>query len=175
MKDKLIIAAALIILIAVVATCNKCWVGPASETKTDTVYVQVKDSTDWYRPEVTVIVGGQIPGKPQPVRVDSFIVYEKVPEYIVDTVLVLNDFYSKIYYSDTTKTKYGNIVVQDTVTQNRIAARRVLTDFKIPEITKTIIPKDKKWGIGFQGGYGLLNGKPSPYIGVGLHYSIIKF
>lgn len=175
MKDKLIIALALFILIAFVATCNKCWVGPAPEVKTDTVYVHVKDSTAWYRPEVSVIVGGQIPGKPQPARVDSFIVYEKVPEYRVDTVLVLNDFYSKVYYSDTTKTKYGNIVVQDTVTQNRIAARRVLTDFKIPEITKTIVPKDKRWGIGFQAGYGINNSKLSPYLGIGVHYSFIKF
>ena len=48
-------------------------------------------------------------------------------------------------------------------------------------ITKEIkmVTKPKRWGIGLQAGYGvsLHNGQlfPSPYIGVGLSYSIINW
>jgi hypothetical protein len=156
-----------VLLIASVVTCNKCC-GPKPpewELRTDTVYVYVKDSTTWYKPEVVVVT--------KPARVDSFIAFEKI--YVTDTVEVLNDYYSKVYYSDTTKTKYGNVVIQDTVTQNRIAARRVLTDFKIPEITITKYPKPTRWAIGPQVGYGFTYDKPSPYIGVGIQYSLFKF
>jgi hypothetical protein len=156
-------------LVASVITCNKCYgpKPPKVETKIDTVYVYVRDSTKWYVPvpEVVVIT--------KPGRIDSFIAYDKI--IVRDTVEVMNDYYSKVYYSDTTQTKYGSVVIQDTVTQNRIAARRVLTDFKIPEITKTIYPKKTRWSIGPQVGYGFTYNKPSPYIGVGLQYSLIKF
>jgi hypothetical protein len=175
MKDKLIIAAGLIFLIAVVATCNTCWVTPTVITK-DTVYVHVKDSTNWYRPQITSIQGAAIPD-PSKVRVDSFTTIEHVVVYVpmnVDTAAILADYFSKIYYSDTTKTKYGNVIIKDTVTQNRIAARQVITDFKIPEvtITKTISPKRKQWSIGPQFGYGA---NQKPYVGIGMTYSLIKF
>jgi hypothetical protein len=156
-----------VLLIASVITCNRCCNPnpPEWEVRTDTVYVYVKDSTKWYKPEVVVIT--------KPERVDSFIAYEKI--YVTDTVEILNDYYSKVYYSDTTKTKYGSVVIQDTVTQNRIAARRVFTDFKIPEITITKYPKPTRWSIGPQVGYGFTYNKPSPYIGVGIQYSLFKF
>ena len=93
----------------------------------------------------------------------------------IDTAAILTDYYAKVFYRDTSKTKYGNVIIEDTVTRNRIAARRVLTDFKIPEITKTITEKPKRFGIGVQAGYGVFNNKPSPYVGVGFHYSFIKF
>lgn len=42
---------------------------------------------------------------------------------------------------------------------------------------KLDVPRDKKFGIGLQMGYGIgFNAKsPTPYVGVGLQYSIIKF
>jgi hypothetical protein len=175
MKDKIIIAGALLFLLMVVITCNKCWVTPTVVTK-DTVYVHVKDSTNWYRPQITSIQGGAIPD-PTKVRVDTLTKFEKVVVYIpanIDTGVILADYYSKVFYSDTTKTKYGNVIIKDTVTQNRISARQVITDFKIPEvtITKTITPKRKQWSIGPQFGYGA---NQKPYIGIGITYSLIKF
>ena len=183
MKDKLIIAAALIILIAVVCTCNRCWVPRQPEVRTDTVYVSVHDTTPWYTPSITVIQGGQIPeestkaqGIRYKVRVDSFIAYEKVfIKTKVDTAAILTDYYAKVFYRDTVKNDYGHVIIEDSVTQNRIAARRVLTDFKIPEITKTITEKPKRFGVGVQAGYGVFNNKLTPYVGVGFHYSFIKF
>ena len=43
--------------------------------------------------------------------------------------------------------------------------------------TKTIIPKpkQKKWGIGIQAGYGASENGLSPYIGIGVTYSLIRF
>ena len=179
MKDKLIIAAAFIILIAVVCTCNRCWIPHQPEVRTDTVYISVKDSTNWHRPNITVIEGGQIPTEKTTykVRVDSFIAYEKVYVPVkIDTAAILTDYYAKVFYRDTSKTKYGSVIIEDSVTQNRIAARRVLTDFKIPEITKTITEKPKRFSLGIQAGAGFTNNlKPSPYVGVGLNYSLINF
>ena len=174
MKEKLIIAAAFVFLVAVVATCNTCWV-PRVETRTDTVYVHTVDSTSWYRPQITTIQGGAIQA-PARVRVDSFTVFEKGEiRYVpvpADTAAILADYFARVYYSDTTQTKYGTVIIQDTVTQNRIAARRVITDFKIPEITKTSTPKHRPWSIGPQVGYGI---NQKPYIGIGITYSLLKF
>jgi hypothetical protein len=166
-KQTIIIIVLFVLLVASVVTCNKCCNPKPPEVKVriDTVYVHVKDSTVWYKPEVVVIT--------KPGRVDSFIAYDKI--IVRDTVEVMNDYYSKVYYSDTTQIKYGSVVIQDTVTQNRIAARRVFTDFKIPEITITKYPKPTRWSIGPQVGYGFTYNKPSPYIGVGVQYSLFKF
>ena len=43
--------------------------------------------------------------------------------------------------------------------------------------TKTIIPKTspKRWGIGIQAGYGASEDGLSPYIGIGVTYSLIRF
>ena len=43
--------------------------------------------------------------------------------------------------------------------------------------TKTIIPKPnpKRWGIGIQAGYGASEDGLSPYIGIGVTYSLIRF
>lgn len=43
--------------------------------------------------------------------------------------------------------------------------------------TKTVIPKPnpKRWGIGIQAGYGASEDGLSPYIGIGVTYSLIRF
>lgn len=47
------------------------------------------------------------------------------------------------------------------------------------EVTKTVMPKPKKWHVGVSAGYGacLLNETPvlSPYLGIGITYSIFSF
>ena len=42
-------------------------------------------------------------------------------------------------------------------------------------VTTTIREKPDKWHVGVQGGYGISKGGLSPYIGIGLTYSIISF
>lgn len=47
------------------------------------------------------------------------------------------------------------------------------------EVTKTVMPEPKKWHVGVSAGYGacLLNETPvlSPYLGIGITYSIFSF
>jgi hypothetical protein len=131
MKHTLTLLAVFIILLFALYTCNRCNPVNIDEPKIDTVFVPVKDSSGWYKPTVKVI------RTVQPVRVDSFVQFDKV--FVeVDTAAILKDYYSKVFYSDTTKTKYGNVIIKDTVTENRISARQVITDFNIPVITKTV-------------------------------------
>jgi hypothetical protein len=159
MKDKLIIAGGLIFILCVVITCNRCWIEPIQPPKTDTVYV--KEQTAVYRPNITVYEPGRIPTEVKTetkylVRVDSFIQYDK--EYItmnIDTAAILADYYAKVFYSDTVKSKYGHIVIQDSVTQNRIASRQVSTDFKLPEK----VEKKGQMYFGLTGGYNIADHK----------------
>lgn len=68
-------------------------------------------------------------------QVDSFIAFDRLP---VDTAAILKDYYSKVYYKDSSLTKWGAILIMDTITKNRIAGRSVITDFTIPVVTNTI-------------------------------------
>jgi hypothetical protein len=61
-----------------------------------------------------------------------------------DTAAIVERFYQKVFYSDTQTNKYGKIVIDDTVYKNRIASRRVITDFKVPEVTNTVTLKQKR-------------------------------
>jgi hypothetical protein len=138
MKHTLTLLAVFIILLFALYTCNRCNPVNIDEPKIDTVFVKVKDSSGWYRPNITTIEPGRIPAnKPKPESVDSFPTFEEEP-FFVDTAAILKDYYSKVFYSDTTKTRYGNVIIKDTVTENRISARQVITDFNIPVITKTV-------------------------------------
>ena len=47
--------------------------------------------------------------------------------------------------------------------------------YKEYHITKTIVEKPKRWHVGLQGGYGMSKDGLTPYIGVGLSYSILSF
>jgi len=51
----------------------------------------------------------------------------------VDTLAILSDYYTKIYYIDTISVDtLGFIYLNDTITQNRIYSRQVTTDLYIP-------------------------------------------
>ncbi len=125
------------ILLCKLFTCGKCG-GQGGVVKTDTIKLLVKDSTAQYTPAITAIEPGRIEQKiryvPVPGRVDSFVQYEMLA---VDTAAILKDYYARIFYDDPVTTKYGVIHIKDTVSKNRIASRKVETDFTIPVVTKT--------------------------------------
>lgn len=54
-----------------------------------------------------------------------------------DTAKILARYYQTVAYSDTQKVQYGSVVINDTVTQNRIIARGMKTSFLIPTIKET--------------------------------------
>ena len=85
------------------------------ETKTQTVYRKGKDITH----EVEVVK--EIPAN-------------------VDTASILKDYYAKVFYNDTFKLKdtLGYIVINDTISKNRIAGRKFNSSINVPTIKETL-------------------------------------
>lgn len=80
----------------------------------------------------------------------------------IDTLAILKDYYTKYYYSDTLKIDtVGYAIINDTITQNFIAARKIKTNILIPTttITKEIYLNENElyWGLGLQGRTDQLN------------------
>lgn len=130
----IVIIAALLAIILLQRSCNKC-PSPASVTKTDTVYVTVRDTFVDEHPIPIEVFNST--GQLQPITLrDTFFSVIKEP---VDTAAILNDYYLTRIYSDTAIFKYGKLMIRDTVTQNKLRGRRVLGVFdSIPIITKTV-------------------------------------
>jgi hypothetical protein len=103
-----------------------------AKTVMDTTYVTHRDTVREHVPVPFRVKGETIrvvsPGK---------VVYVDRPAH-VDTATILSAFYSKVYYTDTARMKWGSIFIRDTLTQNRIVGRSVMTDFSLPTITKTV-------------------------------------
>ena len=89
------------------------------ETKTQVVYRKGKDITH----EVEVVK--EIPAN-------------------VDTLSILKNYYSRVFYRDTFKLKdsLGYFVINDTITKNKIASRKVESSIKIPTIKETLYLKE---------------------------------
>lgn len=108
--------------------------------KIDTVFVKVKADTQ-YVPEII--------GVTNTIHVTKYL-HDTLTEFEVridptDTAAILQRFYQKVFYSDTQNVKtYGSIIIQDSVTQNRITSRRLQTNLSIPEVTKTITLRDRR-------------------------------
>lgn len=108
--------------------------------KVDTVLVTVHDTIPKYVPKY-------IKGKTE---------YVDVPAN-VDTLAILKDYYTKYSYKDTVAvSSYGNGVISDEVTQNKIVSRKIEWDLKIPIVKETITVKElPKNQIYIGGGVGL--------------------
>lgn len=107
---------------------DKPTVNAVQVTAIDTQYIR---HTDTLTQTITKPYAVYRPSKTQ---VDSFIAFEPLP---FDTAAFLQTYFGEAYYRDTTETQYGSIIIEDTLHQNRIAGRRVLTDFTIPTTTIT--------------------------------------
>lgn len=136
------------IIIAILSFFRSCkgtgLFGLFGSKKTDTI--SIKSDTVWmiaqgdtvYVPKVQTITNTFY----KPVyRTDTLESFEVLP---ADTATIIARFWQKAYYSDTQTHQYGNIIIQDTVYKNRIASRRLITNFKIPEVTNTITVKQNK-------------------------------
>jgi hypothetical protein len=151
-----ILLLAAIVFILFQQTCgtrSKC-PDQVETVKVDTSYIIENFKSTWQKPKPdTIIREGK---KPKPV-----IIYQDGPAtYImndVDTAAILQDYFAKVYYSDSLQTQYGMITVEDSISQNRIQARRWLTNFTIPAITKTVTqatkPRSQLYA-GFSGLFG---------------------
>lgn len=80
----------------------------------------------------------------------------------IDTATVIQDYYSKYFYSDTVKVDtIGNLVINDTICQNTIFKRNINTNIVIPtlHVTKTVYVNKTEfyWGLGLGGNAGQIN------------------
>lgn len=148
-----IILAACVGYILFLQTCGtrrSCPEPQATAVKVDTGYIIDQFKSKWAKPEPdTVIKPGKAPAPK--------IIYRDTGSMIVqpvDTAAILQDYFARVFYRDTLQTQYGNLVVEDTISQNRIQARRWLTNFSIPTVTKTVTlsqPPRNQLYVGFSG------------------------
>lgn len=103
----------------------------------------------WSKPNPDTII---LPGKRMPAPQPDTIYVPGEPYVIVepvDTAAILQDYYAKVVYkdssaiTDSTELNYGTAYVSDTVSQNRIQARQWSFKLSLPVITKTVTVSEK--------------------------------
>lgn len=130
----------------------------------DTVYIPVKNDTV-YQP-IPVVKYQYITRT----RIDTLTEFEVHIEP-ADTAGILREYHSTYVYSDTQKIQYGNIVINDTVTRNKIVKRGFQSNLNIPVITKEVVLTQPKRTIGYFGISGLGNGN-QPVYALGADFSL---
>lgn len=142
-------------IILLIRTCNSCefFGGKRQDTvsvKVDTIWAASKSDTVYIPQLLTVTHTKTIY---QPVyRTDTLETFEVLP---TDTAAILARYYQKAFYSDTQKVQYGQVIIQDTVTTNRIVSRRFQTSFNIPVVEKTVTLTQPKRIIAYIGVSGI--------------------
>lgn len=132
--------------------CNKVTCPEiVSRTETKDTVIVVSDKVDSSAPAAPTLVKST---KPQPVRVDSFIVFEKA-----DTAAILANCAMQNSYSETYRLPQGRVRVDNTTQNNEITSQRVFLDSVqqmviTNTITNTVAEKKKNtvW-FGASGGY----------------------
>ena len=145
-----ILIVGLVVIILLMRQCD----GEKPVVKT---IVETKETVRWDTvriPEVTYVPKWQT----KIVRVTDTIPQD------IDTMEILKDYYAKYFYSDTLDIdSIGNIVINDTITQNKIFARKPKVNIQIPTITKEIVitkiinEREFYYGVGLQGSTDQLN------------------
>ena len=97
-------------------------------------------------------------------RTHTITEYDTIPANI-DTLSILKDYYTKYFYTDTLDLDtLGNIVINDTISQNLITSRKIIPNIYIPTTTierDSLISKNE-----FYYGFGLAgNRQQFNYIG----------
>ena len=88
-------------------------------------------------------------------------IHDTIPT-IVDTLYILKDYYATYAYADTLNLdSIGNIIINDTITQNLIISRKITPNVLIPTttITNTVYINNREFygGLGLQGRTNQLN------------------
>ena len=128
--------------------CNKNnnQVEPEIITKIEVKYDTLKTIKETYIPKwKTKII----------TKIDTF-------QQSIDTLAILQDYYTKYFYQDTIKIDtIGYVVLNDTITKNTIFSRDVKTNiiYSTTTITKEIYLNNREfyWGIGLHGRTNQLN------------------
>jgi hypothetical protein len=137
-----LVTAALIIYILWLTQCNKPKPCTSGNYTVDTAAIIEKYTTGWTKPKPDTIiriktVTRQIPGQPPAPVFVEVIRDREVPIILTaeDTMRILEDYFAKVPYTDSVKTKYGMIKIHDVISKNRIDSRRWDIDLATPVLT----------------------------------------
>lgn len=119
--------------------------------KHDTVWTEVKRDTQ-YIPHIDTIIHTI----PVPFYIDDTLYLEAFRE--IDTAAILKDYYAKRYYKDSQSVFDGYVLINDTISQNKITHREFIANFKIPHDSTTVTLKQPKRSI-FYIGAGIMGSK----------------
>ena len=138
----------LVIIIILLRSCNGRGnsVGPQIITEIETKYDTIQTLKETYIPKwQTKIVTETI------IETDTFL-------QPIDTLAILQDYYTKYSYQDTIKIDtLGYAIINDTITKNSIFSRDIKTYFTLPSTTVTNKIYLNK--IEFYGGLGVVGGR----------------
>lgn len=112
--------------------------------KIDTQWVQTKKDTA-YTPSPYAIYYTK-----EKVLHDTLEIFDTVP-LTVDTVRILQQYFAKRFYSDTEIVKYGYVIINDTVTQNRIIGRGLKENLSVPVVKETVVLSQPKRNVAYIG------------------------
>jgi len=132
-----------------------------------------RDSTDTVYVPTPVYIRDTIAGKPKPYAVhDTLETFEyEVKVEPVDTAAILKQYYQYAIYSDTQKIKRGTIIINDTVTQNRIARRGLKTFISDTTIKETVVLSQPKKMILYLG-FSAIGSRKDPFHMAGADLSL---
>lgn len=149
-----ILIVVLVIIILLMRECDGGSFGCQRVEGSDTTYIETVKWDTLKIPEITYVPKW---------KTKVVTEYDTVPKD-VDTGAILKDYYSQYFYSDTLNIDtIGNIVINDTITQNMILARTPKVSISIPTITKEITinnyinNREFYYGVGIQGTANQLN------------------
>lgn len=117
---------------------RSCGIGSVTKTAgSDTTITIVKTDTI-YKPQVATITNTvTVPGSTRVVH-DTLETFE-VRIDPADTAAILKDYWATRFYADTQNLKRGQVIIQDSVTRNRITSRRLQTTGTDTAITNTVV------------------------------------
>ena len=131
----------------------------------DTVTIIERHDTT-YKPVITSITTNTVY---KPIFITDTLYSIEVGE--ADTAAILARYFQKVFYSDTQKVTHGSIIINDTVTRNRIVSRRLQTNITVPEITNTITLRQPKRLVMYFGVNGI-GSQATPLFGAGVDLSV---
>lgn len=140
------IIAVLFLIIVFLRECGggKCPTPGTVLVKSDTTYISVHDTIE---KTVLIPITKIIEHTPAPVTVTDTVFITDIQH--VDTIAILKDYFATRNYSDTNHLEgFGNFIINDAITQNKIKNRQIIYNLKIPQVTNTVAVKARNqvWG-----------------------------
>jgi hypothetical protein len=154
---RIILLGALVYILLLHMCGKKCEEKVTTRVIRDTTYITQRDTVTRYVPKVTSVI--------EPVHIMH---YDTLVFFLnVDTAAILHDYFTTRYYRDSMQSQYGQVTVLDSVRENRIVSRSWATNFSIPVVKETILPKNKTQ---LYAGFSALSGQRA--IGAELNFAL---